>query len=290
MPCPTAGRGKEYERDEREAAGGAFVIDLLGMPFMQRAFAAGCLVGFLASYFGAFVVQRRLSFLGTGLAHAAFGGVALALLLRTEPLWIAVPFTVVVAVGINWIRTATGLAGDTAVGIFFAVAVALGVVFLSLRQDYSADAYAYLFGSILAVNTIDIWVTIGVAVVVIGLLPMWSRWSYATFDPELARADGLAVGRHDYVLSVLLAVTVVVAVKVVGILLVAAFLVIPAAAARLLSRTFFGMTILAILLGVASAVAGLFASYYLDIPSGATIILVQAAAFGVAMAFRRGAQ
>lgn len=263
------------------------MIDVLSMPFMQRAFAAGCLVGFLASYFGVFVVQRRLSFLGTGLAHAAFGGVALGLLLQTEPLWIAVPFTAVVAVGINWIRTATGLAGDTAVGIFFAVAVALGIVFLSMRQDYSADAFAYLFGSILAVSTIDIWVTGGVAVVAAVLLPMWSRWAYATFDPELARADGLTVTRHDYLLSVLLAITVVVAVKVVGILLVAAFLVIPAAAARLLSRTFYAMTLVSIALGITSAVAGLLLSYVLDIPSGATIILVQALAFGLAMALKK---
>ncbi len=263
------------------------MIDLLGMPFMQRAFAAGCLVGFLASYFGVFVVQRRLSFLGTGLAHAAFGGVALGLLLQTEPLWVAVPFTVIVAIGINWIRTSTGLAGDTAVGIFFAVAVALGVVFLSMRHDYSADAYAYLFGSILAVSRVDIWMTGAVAVVAVTLLPMWSRWAYATFDPELARADGLPILRHDYLLSVFLAVTVVVAVKVVGILLVAAFLVIPAAAARLLSSTFFAMTLVSIALGVSSAVAGLLLSYLLDIPSGATIILVQAATFGVAMMVRR---
>lgn len=263
------------------------MIDLLSMPFMQRAFVAGCLVGFLASYFGAFVVQRRLSFLGTGLAHAAFGGVALGLLLQTEPLWIAAPFTALVAVGINWIRTSTGLTGDTAIGIFFSVAVALGVVFLSLRQDYTADAFAYLFGSILAVTVADIWVTVLVTVLAAALIPMWGRWAYATFDSELAVADGLRVVRHDYLLSVLLAVTVVVAVKVVGILLVAAFLVIPAAAARLLSRTFFAMSIVSVLIGVLSAVAGLLLSYGLDIPSGATIILVQAVLFCLAVVVGR---
>ena len=258
------------------------MIDLLGMPFMQRALIAGCLVGFLASYFGVFVVQRRLSFLGAGLAHAAFGGVALGLLLQTEPLWIAVPFTILVALGINWIRTSTGLAGDTAVGILFAVAVALGVVFLSLREEYGTDAFAYLFGSILAVSSVDLWVTGGVAVATAATYPLWGRWAYATFDPELARADHLPLRRHDYILSVLLAVTVVVAVKVVGILLVAAFLVIPAATARLLNRRFFLMTLTAAALGVLSAFVGLFVSYWLDIPSGATIILVQALGFCVA--------
>ena len=258
------------------------MIELLSMPFMQRAIIAGCLVGFLASYFGVFVVQRRLSFLGAGLAHAAFGGVALGLLLQTEPLWIAVPFTIAVAIGINWIRTSTGLAGDTAVGILFAVAVALGVVFLSLRSGYGTDAFAYLFGSILAVSSMDLIVTSVVTLLAVALFPLWSRWAYATFDPELARADHLPLKRHDYKLSVLLAVTVVVAVKVVGILLVAAFLVIPAATARLVSRRFIRMTGAAVVFGVASAVLGLFLSYMLDIPSGATIILLQALVFCLA--------
>lgn len=253
--------------------------ELLSFPFMQRALLAGCLVGMLASYFGVFVVQRRLSFLGAGLAHAAFGGVALGLLLQTEPLWVAVPFTVAVAVGINWIRLGTGLAGDTAIGIVFAVAVALGVIFLSLRESYTADAFSYLFGSILAVTASDLWITLAVVVVAAASWPMWSRWAYATFDAELARADGLALERDDYILSVLLAVTVVIAVKVVGILLVAAFLVIPAASARLVSGTFVRMTLVSVAVGMISAVAGLFLSYWMDVPSGATIILVQTAVF-----------
>jgi zinc transport system permease protein len=256
------------------------------MPFMQRAVVAGVLVGFLASYYGVFVVQRGMSFLGDGLAHAAFGGVALALLLDREPLWIAVPFTVLVAVAITWVRERTELGSDTAIGIFFSVSVALGVVFLSFRREYSADAFGYLFGSILAVLPVDLWVTGGVAVTALFTLPMWGRWAYATFDRELALADRLPVARDDYLLSVLIAVTVVVAVKVVGVVLIAAFLVIPAATARLLARTLGVMTWLAIAAGVSSALSGLWASYVLDVPSGATIVLVQAALFFAAMPFR----
>lgn len=263
------------------------MIEVLQLPFMQRAIIAGVLVGFLASYYGVFVVQRRLSFLGTGLSHAAFGGVALGLLLQVEPLWIAVPFTILVAVGINWVRGRTGLAGDTAVGIFFAISVALGLIFLSMRRTYSADAFAYLFGSILAVTEADLWVAAGVSVAALASMPLWGRFAYATFDRDLARADRLPVERDDYLLSVLLAVTVVVAVKVVGIILIAAFLVIPAAAARLLSTTFRTMTILSVLIGVSSAALGLLVSYWLDIPSGAAIILLQAAFFFSILVFRR---
>ncbi|MDZ7336713.1 MAG: metal ABC transporter permease [candidate division KSB1 bacterium] len=262
------------------------MFELLQLPFMQRALMAGVLVGFLASYYGVFVVQRGLSFLGSGLAHAAFGGVALGLLLGSEPLWIAVPFTVLVAIAIFWVRDKTELGSDTAVGIFFAVSMALGVVFIFLKKEYTTDAFTYLFGSILAVTRIDIEITAGVVFITLLTFPLWRRWAYASFDRELAETDHLAVKRDDYFLSVLIAITVVVAIKVVGIVLIAAFLVIPAATSRLISRTFRRMTLLSVIIGMISAFAGLLLSYYLDVPSGATIILLQAILFFFAMILR----
>lgn len=255
------------------------MIEALRLPFFQRALAAGLLVGVLASYYGVFVVQRRLSFLGVGLSHAAFGGVALGLLVGLNPTWTALPFTVVVAVGITWVTQRGAVSGDTAIGVFFAVSLAIGVLLLSFRESYTAGAFTYLFGSILAVRPSDLWLVGGIAVVAIGTGRYWGRWAYATFDRDLARADDVPVQRDDYVLSVLLAVTIVAAVKLVGIVLAAAFLVIPAAAARLLTDTFGGMTLGAMGLGGATAIGGLVLSYYLDVPSGATVILVQAAVF-----------
>jgi zinc transport system permease protein len=260
------------------------MFEALRLPFMQRALVAGVLVGLLASYYGVFVVQRRLSFLGIGLSHAAFGGVALGLLLHINPMWVAVPFTVAVALGINAITAHGHVAGDTAIGVLFAVAVALGIIFLSLRQAYTADAFAYLFGSILAVRPSDLWMMGGLALLTILATPLWGRWAYATFDRDLARADHVPVAMDDYLLVTLLAITVVAAVKVVGIILAAAFLVIPAATARLLARTFRVMTGLAMGIGVVTAVGGLLASYGLDVPSGATIILAQAVLFLMALA------
>lgn len=259
------------------------MVEILTMPFMQRALIAGVLVGYLSSFFGVFVVQRGLSFLGSGLAHAAFGGVALGLLLNTEPLWVALPFTIFVAIAITWVKQRTQLGGDTAVGIFFSVSMALGVIFLFLRQEYSSDAFTYLFGSILAVRNVDIITTASLVLVSIGCWPMWKRWAYATFDSELALTDRLAVQRDDYLLNILIAITVVVAMKIIGIVLVAAFLVIPAATARLVSRTFKQMTVISTVLGSVTAVLGLIFSYVLDVPSGATIILTQALLFFMAM-------
>ena len=252
------------------------------LPFMQRALLAGLIMALLSGYYGPFMVQRGLSFLGSGLAHAAFGGVALGLLLGGEPLWVAVPFTAAVALGITWVRERTRISGDTAVGIFFAVSMALGIVFLSLKREYTAEAFTYLFGSILAVTATDIWVSLGLLLLTLLTLPLWGRWAYATFDRELAQADRVPVLFDDYLLAFLVALVVVVAMKLVGLLLVAAFLVIPAAAARQWSRTFAGMMVGAVLVGVFSVVFGLQISLQFDIPSGATIVLLQAAVFTVA--------
>ncbi len=255
------------------------MLEVFTLPFMQRALFAGLLVGATASYFGVFVVQRRMSFLGSGLAHAALGGVALGLFLGAEPLFVALPFTVLIALLIAWVRERTELGGDTAVGIFFSLSVALGVVLLALKSEYAADAMAFLFGSILAVTPGDLWAVVLVALLSLFTLPVWGRWAYATFDRDLARADRLPVLSDDYLLTAMVAAVVVSAVKVVGILLVAAFLVIPSASARLFARTFAQMTLFSILFGLFGVVAGLLLSYLYDVPSGATIILVESGIF-----------
>lgn len=263
------------------------MLEALGLPFMQRALAAGLMIGFLASYYGVFVVQRGLGFMGNGLAHAAFGGVALALFLGREPLWIAVPFTVVIAIAITWVRQRTTLAPDTVIGVFFASSMAIGIVFLSLTKEYTVDAFAYLFGSILAVTMTDLRVTGFVVLLALLTLPLWGRWAYATFDRDLALTDRVPVVFDEYLLSVLLAVTVVVAVKVVGIVLISAFLVIPAASARLIVRRFSAMTLISVLFGMGSVLFGLWFSYWLDIPSGATIVLLQTGIFLVCLLLGR---
>lgn len=263
---------------------GVAVLEPLAYPFFQRALLAGLLVSLLSGLLSPFVVQRRLSFLGDGLAHAAFAGVALGLFLRGEPLYFALPFTFLVALAITFVRERTELSEDTAIGVFFALSVALGAVFLAKARGYVGDAMGYLFGSLLAVGPGDLWAIAFLLLFALFLLPLWGPLAYATFDRELALADRLPVVRHDYLLSGFLAVSLVLAVKVVGILLVAAFLVIPGATARLLARTFTGLTLLALLLAALSTGLGLWLSFLLDWPSGASIVLLQALLFGLAFA------
>ena len=264
------------------------MIEAFLQSFMLRAMFAGILVGFMSSYLGVFIVQRRMSFMGSGLSHAAFGGVALGILLNTEPLWIAIPFTIIASIGITLLKDKTKLGSDTSIGILFAISVALGIIFLSLKRSYTADAFAYLFGSILSVQASDLIVTIILTLfTVLTFFLYWSRWAYSTFDRELAKTDRIPVTIDDYVLNILLAITIVVSVKLVGIILVAAFLVIPAASARLVAGTFFRMTIISIILGIVSSIIGLITSYIFDLPSGAMIILVQAAIFFIAIIYQK---
>ena len=264
------------------------MIEMLQFSFMQRAVAGGLIIAVISSFYGPFIVQRQLAFLGSGLAHAAFGGIALGLLIGLDPLWVAIPFTMAVAAGIVWVRTRTGLAADTAVGIFFSLAMALGVIFIFLRESNASDAFTYLFGSILALGQADLYLCLIVLLANLLVLPLWGRWAYATFDRNLARVDGHPVLRDEYLLSMAVAVVTVISIKIVGILLMSAFLVIPAATARLLTRRFVHMMMVTLAINVAGVVLGLIASIYSDLPSGPTIILVQALLFVLALLYARG--
>lgn len=255
-------------------------------PFFQKALTAGLLTGFTGSYYGAFVVQRKISFIGSGLAHAAFGGVALGLLLGVEPLITAVPFTIIVAMAIVYLQKHTKLAADALIGILFALSVALGIIFLAVKTQYTSDAYAYLFGSILTVNDREIIVALLLsAVTIMTFFKLWARWAYSTFDSELAGADKVPIELDNNILILLISVTIVISIKIVGIILISAYLVIPPASARLISSSFGSMTVLSVIIGMLSSVMGIIFSYYLDLPSGAIIVITQSVIFFVIVIF-----
>ncbi len=280
------------------------LLDAMHLAFMQRALAAGVLIAVMSGLLGVFVVQRRLSFLGAGLAHAAFGGMGLGAFiivssgllasgvgLLHHPLWIAAPFSLLAALAIAWVREHTRLSSDTAIGVFFAVSVALGVLFFSLIPpdvNLGLSLMDLLFGSILAVTGPDLAAIAVVAVVAVAfLLGVWGRLAYATFDDELARTDGVRARLLEYLLFACAALVIAVSSVVVGIILMAAYLVIPAASARLLARSLAQMTVLSVVLAVVTTVVGLGLSYLADVPSGSTIVLTQAALFLVAAVVSR---
>jgi zinc transport system permease protein len=265
----------------------------LGQGFVVRALVAGIALAAAGALLGVFIVQRGLGLLSDGLAHATFGGLALGLLVVAsvdQAIWIALPFTVAIALGIQHVRHRTTLGGEVATGVFFAVAFAAGILFLGLRQARSTpvNVEGLLFGSLLAVSPEALRAILVMALAVIALL-VWlgPRLAYATFDPELATLSGVKVAALEYVLLALTAVVVVVGVKTVGVVLVSAFVVIPAATANLLGRSIAGIAALAVVLGVSGTAFGLFASYHLNVATGATIILTFGALFFLALLLRR---
>jgi len=270
------------------------LVSPLGQGFVRRALAAGITLGAAGSLLGVFIVQRGLGLLSDGLAHATFGGLALGLLLGASvdrAIWVALPFTVGIALGIQYVRRHTRLGGDVATGVFFAVSFAAGILFLGLRSARSApvNVDALLFGSLLAVSPEALFVILAVAVLVVVVLAwIGPRLAYATFDPELATLSGVPVATLEYVLLALTALVVVVGVKTVGVVLVSAFVVVPAATANLVGRSLASIAVIAVALSVGGTAFGLFASYHLNVATGATIILTLGACFFLAVAARGG--
>jgi zinc transport system permease protein len=269
------------------------VAEPLAFDFMQRALYAGLAVAVVCAVIGVFVVQRGLAFIGDGLAHACFGGIAIGLWLGSDverSVWLAIPFTVMIALGIGFVLRSSQLRGDVATGVFFSFSFALGILFLGLREATArpVNVESLLFGSILAVSpeVLDVVLIVAGTALVITLL-LWSRLAYAIFDSELAAVSGVPVAALEYLLLGQTAVVIVVAVKTVGVVLVSSFLIIPAAAGRLVGTTLARATLLAVVFGAAGAFVGLIASYHLDVPTGATIILTHCALFAIALAVGR---
>jgi zinc transport system permease protein len=264
------------------------VIEFLSYDFGVRALLAGLVVGLGCAVLAFFVVLRRMAFVGVGISHAALGGVALGVVLGVDPVLAALLFSVAVAWLIGAIAGRGRLSEETAIGIFFPTAMAFGVALMAGTPDYRQDLLGYLFGNILLVRDVDLIlaaVLVGSALVI--TLFFFKELLFISIDEETARASGLPAARLRYLLLTLLALTIVSAIKVVGIVLVSAFLVIPAATAQLVATSMRSMMALSVVFALASVVGGLWIAWVMDLPSGAAIVLLAAAVFFVAMVGQR---
>jgi manganese/iron transport system permease protein len=268
-----------------------WLIAPLAYGFMQRGMLAGVIVGVLCAVIGCFVVLRSMAFIGDAMAHAVLPGVAVSYLLKGDLFVGALGAALAVALGIGALSRRGAVREDSAIGILFAAALALGVMLISSIRTYAVDLSHILFGNVLGVSVRDLVLTASTAAVVlaaVGLL--YKELVVVSFDPVLAATLRLPAERLRTALLVLLALTIVVSLQTVGIGLVSALLVTPAATAHLLTRRLPRMMAIAAALGVASSVIGLYASYYLDVASGAAIVLTATAFFLLAFLFapRRG--
>ncbi len=254
--------------------------EALALPFFQRALAGGVIVGLIPSLLGVFVVLRRSSFFGDAIAHASLAGVAVGVVTGIPPLLAAGAVAIGIGVVLNRFERTSRLSIDTILGFILAFFMALGVLILSLRPGYQPDLLSYLFGSILSVSAGSL-VTVGAIglLVVTAILTLRRPLTFATFDADGARVSGIPVDRVLTLYNVLLALVVIASIRVVGVILVSALLVLPAATAKRLAKSVGGMFLLAPIFGVASVLIGLFLSLYWNAPSGPTITLVSGVAF-----------
>ena len=253
---------------------------LFSYSFLQYAAIACLLAGVLGGICGVLVIEKKLVMMSGGIAHTAYGGVGLGYLLGVSPMLGAVGFALAAAFGIGALQKKGGQKADVLTAIFWSVGMALGVLFIGLIDGYPPDINAYLFGNILAVSQSDLWFLAGVALLFI--LFLWIFYSdllTTLFDPEFARVSGIHTAFLEYAILVLVALSVVALIRVAGIILMLAQLTIPAACAALLTRRLATRLSLSAVLGVAFSLAGLFISYFLNISSGAVIVLLSAAVY-----------
>jgi zinc transport system permease protein len=260
------------------------MIELFQLQFFRNAFIMSLVLGVLFGVLSFFVVMRKMSFLGAGIAHTAFGGVALGVLLGIDPFLTSFAFCVAAAILIGKLVRYGRLSYDAGIGIFFSLSMALGAIFLALKKGYTFDLMSYLFGNILGVAPLDTLIALVTLVIfIIFIIIFMHRILFMTLDEEVAAVSGVRTGALDTALLVFLAAIIVTSIKIVGIILVSALVVLPASFGLIISRNYRKVILAAILFTITVMTGGLFLSYYLDLPAGATMVTAGSALYFISL-------
>ena len=262
------------------------MLEIFQYDFMVRAFEAGIAIGIVAPLIGMFLVVRRYSLMADTLAHVSFAGVAIGLLAGINPIISAIGFSVLAAFGIESLRNSRRIFGESVLTLFLSGSLAIAVIILSLSKGFNANLFSYLFGSISTVSTVDLWVTLALAVIVfLDVVILYKELFFASFDPELAEASGLPVKILNLTMVILAAVAVALSIRIVGVLLIGALMVIPVMSAMQYGRGFRATLVLSVLFSLLSVILGLFASYYFNLASGGAIVVVALLIFLASLIF-----
>lgn len=251
------------------------MLEIFQYDFMIRSFEAGIAIGVVAPLIGMFLVVRRYSLMADTLAHVSFAGVASGLLLGVNPILAAIVLAVTAAFGIEGLRSSRRIYGESVLALFLSGSLAIAVIILSLAKGFNASLFSYLFGSILTVSSTDLWITIALAVtVLIAVAFLYKELFLASFDVELAEAGGLPVKALNLTIMVLAAIAVALSIRIVGVLLVGALMVIPVISAMQYGKGFRTTLLLSVVFSLISVVLGLFASFYFNLASGGAIVVM----------------
>lgn len=251
-----------------------FFYDIFRYEYLMNALLAAVFAGITCGIVGTYVVARRMVFLCGGVTHASFGGLGIAVYMGANPIAGAMVFAVLSALGIEWASDRGRIREDSAIGIIWSVGMAVGALFMSLTPGYtSGDLSSYMFGSIVTVTTRDV-ATLGVLTLfcIVGAVLWWRPVMYLAFDRDFAASQGIATRAASYIMAVIVALTIVLSIRVMGIVLLLSLFTIPAVTANAMTKSYAAITRWAAVLAVAGAVVGLFISYNLEVPPGASII------------------
>jgi len=264
------------------------MIEILSLSFMQKALFVGIIVSFISGLVSVFVVLRKMSFIGAGISHAAFGGVAIGFFIGINPIITAIFYAIAVALGIDFVSRKGKISEDASIGIFFASSMALGIVLISLSRAYTIDLFGYLFGNILAITNYEVMLSVILAASVFGVIMLFLKEIFmTTYNEEIAQVSGVSVRSINTLFLIILAVSIVISIKIVGIILIAALFVIPGATAQLLAKNLYAMLIISCGVAVLSTILGLFISYEFDIAPGGSIVLTATAVFLISLLFKK---
>jgi len=264
------------------------ISEALQYSFIHRALLAGSFIALCCSFLGVFLVLRRFSLIGDGLAHISFATIALGLVLKISPLYISLPLVMLASLWILKLTEKSLVSGDAAIGLLSALGVATGVILASVAGGFNVDLFSYLFGNILAISKQEVALTIALSGAVIAAVLFFYHDLFAvSFDEEYAKVSGVKTGRINRILLILTALTVVLGIKVVGTMLVSSLIIFPAVSALQIAKNFKAAILLASIFSVVSVIAGTFASYILNIPTGATIVQVNFILFVVVFFLRK---
>ncbi|MFH1258707.1 MAG: metal ABC transporter permease [Elusimicrobiota bacterium] len=264
------------------------LIDFLQYSFIQKAFLAGSFVAVVCSVLGMFLVLRKMSLIGDGLSHVSFGAIALGLFLDVYPFYLAAPIVMIGSYLILKITEKARVYGDAAIGIVSAVGIAGGVILAGVSHGFNVDLFSYLFGNILSISATEVVLSILLSFLVLAILYFyyWDLFS-ATFDEEYAKTTGIKTNFINTLLTLLTAVTVLLSVKMVGVMLVSALLILPAVTALQLARGFKTAMLIGGMIALISVLLGITFSFFLDLPAGATIVMLNAVFFALALLYKK---
>ncbi len=254
--------------------------ELIQYNFILKALLVGCFVALSCSFIGVFLVLKRLSLIGDGLAHIAFASVSLSLLLSSSPLFFSVPISVFSSILILRLTKTTQISGDSAIGLVSATAVAVGVLIASMGKGFNVDLFSYLFGNILIIENVDVIISIAISIFVLVIILLHYNSIFAViYDEDFAITMGIKVNTINYIIAILTAITVVVGIHVVGIMLISSMIIFPAVTALQMGKGFKQTILISSIISVGSVIVGIFISLIIDTPTGATIVLLNAIIF-----------